>query len=136
MVKSFSEITSKVIMCENLLDDDIEAGILSPQHNLLPCHFQLLQLEAFRNETLHQAKKGTQDELNTVRGFFERLDTIVARFDARLWELAESILELAREGRRDVIVKLLKIVEVECREDEKVRHTYILTAISAFPSVV
>jgi exocyst complex component 3 len=134
MVKSFQEITSNVSMCENLLQDDIDSGLLSPQYNLLPCHYQLLQLEAFRNETLHQAKKGTRDELETVKGFFERLDAVVARFDARLWELAEAMLELAREGRRDVIVKLLKIVEVECREDEKVRFFLLSMANNQTPT--
>lgn len=120
MVKSFQEISSKVDLCADLLEDDIAAGILAPQDHLLACHYQLMELESFRNETLHQAKKSTREELETVRSYFERLDSVVVAFDARLWELASRMLDLVRADRMDTVVKILKIVEVESREDEKV----------------
>ena len=124
MVQSFQEISSKVSLCSSLLSESIAAGPFSPQPNLLPCHFQLLRLEAFRNETLHQAKKGTKEDLATVKEYFERLDKVVRDFDAWVWELAGEMLELVMEGRMDTVVKILKICEAEGREDEKVSQTW------------
>lgn len=125
MVQSFQEISSKVSLCASLLNDSTRYGPLAPQPNLLPCHFQLLRLEAFRNETLHQAKKGTSEDLITVKAYFEKLDKVVRDFDAWIWELSGMVLELAREGRMDTVVKILKICEVEGREDEKVSQVYV-----------
>jgi len=125
MVQSFQEISSKVSLCASLLNDSTRDGPLAPQPNLLPCHFQLLRLEAFRNETLHQAKKGTSEDLITVKAYFEKLDKVVRDFDAWIWELSGMVLELVREGRMDTVVKILKICEVEGREDEKVSQVYV-----------
>lgn len=43
-------------------------------------------------------------------------------FEAWLWEIAGSVVELLRKGNGGTVVRLLKIIEVEGKEDEKVRH--------------
>lgn len=128
MVRSFQEISSKVQLVESMLAQDIEDGYDHPQMNLLPCHFQLLQLEAFRNETLHQAKKGKPEELAAVKEYFERLDRVLKAFEDRLWELAGMTLELVRNGRSDAVVKVLKVVEAEGREDQRVSCAVALSS--------
>jgi exocyst complex component 3 len=41
-------------------------------------------------------------------------------FESWLWEIAGGVVELARKGNGGTVVRLLKIVEFEGKEDEKV----------------
>jgi exocyst complex component 3 len=89
------------------------------------------QLETFRNETLHQAKlvgmaKGEQgqEDRKTLARWFERLDDLGSRFEGWLWAIAGNVLDTVREGNGSTIVRLIKIIEVEGKEDEKVRRGY------------
>ena len=55
--------------------------------------------------------------------WFERLDDLGNRFEEWLWAIASNILETVREGNGGTIVRLLKIIEVEGKEDQKVGLT-------------
>ena len=111
-------MSDKVSNLESLLSND-RSNPSAP--NLLPIHFQLQQLEAFRNETLHQAKKSNdQGELEVLKKWFEKLDKVGEEFEAWLWEIGGNVVELARGGEGGTVVRLVKIVEVEGKEDEKV----------------
>jgi exocyst complex component 3 len=87
-------------------------------------------LESFRNQALHQAKKASSDSRNTLNRWFERLNTIISSFDSYLLDLARNVLPLVRAGHPEVVVKLIKIAEIEGREDEKVNKP----ALPRFPS--
>jgi exocyst complex component 3 len=52
--------------------------------------------------------------------------TVIEAFDEHLIEFCRNILYLARAGHPEVIVKIIKIAEVEGKEDEKARVTRIL----------
>lgn len=84
------------------------------------------QLESFRNETLHLAKKTAakgeqgQEDRRTLVKWFERLDDLGKRFEEWLWAIALNILDTVKEGNPGTVVRLLKIIEVEGKEDEKV----------------
>ncbi|CDZ97660.1 Exocyst complex subunit SEC6 [Phaffia rhodozyma] len=120
MVQSFQEISEKVSVVSSLLASDIEAGVYNSQHNLLIVHYQLIELEQFKNETIHQAKKTQSDRtLDEVQAYFQNLDQVLSVFEQHLWEMVESIIDIVRQGRTDTVVKILKIVEAEGREDEK-----------------
>ncbi|KAH9479449.1 Exocyst complex component sec6 [Psilocybe cubensis] len=118
-------------MVNNLLDmaaqlDDLEQmlaadsrEIIGPSPNLLIIHFQLNQLERFRNQTMHQAKKASAKSQETLTRWFERLNKMIAAFDEHILQLAQNVLPLVRAGHSDVVVKLIKIAEVEGKEDEK-----------------
>ncbi|KAF5316491.1 hypothetical protein D9619_006369 [Psilocybe cf. subviscida] len=118
-------------MVNNLLDmaaqlDDLEAmlledrrDILGPASNLLVIHYQLNQLERFRNLTMHQAKKASANSQATLTRWFERLNKVIVDFDDYILQLAKNILPLTRANHHDVVVKLIKIAEIEGREDEK-----------------
>jgi len=116
-------MSDKVDHISHLLDRDRnqQHGPAGPSPNLLIIHFQLQQLEAFRNETLHQAKKGDTDEREILVRLFEKLDKVGADFEVWLWQLAGSLVELVRRGNGGTVVRLVKIVEFEGKEDEKVR---------------
>ncbi|OCH85263.1 exocyst complex component Sec6 [Obba rivulosa] len=118
MVNNLMDMNSKLDMLEQMLAADSE-DILGPAPNLLRMHYQINRLEAFRNQTMHQAKKSSTDSRNTLTRWFERLNRLIEAFDEYIIALARNLLLIARAGNSEVIVKLLKIVEIEGREDEK-----------------
>lgn len=120
MVKNLQEMYQKLDMLEDMLDAD-RSDILGPAHNLLSIHYMLNQLEAFRNETLHQAKRASADARNTLNRYFERLNILLEAFDEYIWAIAKNVLPIVRSGNAETIVKLVKIAEIEGKEDEKVR---------------
>ena len=123
MVNQLRSMTDKVDHLASLLAADRSQpdGPAGPSPNLLPIHFQLQQLEAFRNETMHQARKGDQGEMRILEDMFSNLDRVGKDFEDWLWQIAGKVVELARKGNSGAVVRLLKIVEFEGKEDEKVR---------------
>lgn len=133
IVNNLRTMSDKVAHLTTLLHSDQShpLGPCGPSPNLLPIHYQLQQLEAFRNETLHQAKKSpsrgreeqAQEDRRILVQWFERLDELGNRFEEWLWAIGLNVLDTAKEGNGGAIVRLIKIVEVEGREDEKVSIT-------------
>lgn len=123
MVNNLRSMSVKVDHIASLLDSDRNQrdGPVGPSPNLLIIHFQLQQLEAFRNETLHQAKNSDPAEREVLVRWFEKLDKVGGEFETWLWEIARNVVELARKGNGGTVVRLLKVVEFEGKEDEKVR---------------
>ncbi|EJU03705.1 exocyst complex component Sec6 [Dacryopinax primogenitus] len=118
MVSNLSEMYTKLATLESQLSAARDDP-LGPSPHLLPMHYQITQLEAFRNQTLHQAKRANSDARKTLARYFERLNGTIDAFDDYLMLLARSVLGLVRAGQPAVVVKLIKIAEVEGREDEK-----------------
>ncbi|KAH9011289.1 exocyst complex component Sec6 [Lactarius pseudohatsudake] len=118
MVNNPLEMSSRLDSIKAMLAADL-GDPLGPAPNLLPIHLQLTQLENFRNETMHQAKKATAQSRNNLARRFERLTGVIEEFDVYIMELSRNILPLARAGHIEVIVKIAKIAEIEGREDEK-----------------
>lgn len=119
MVNNLLEMNSKLDLLEDMLIADSQ-DILGPAPNLLPMHYQINQLEGFRNQTLHQAKKASADSRNRLILWFERLNKVIEAFDEYIIALARNLLSIARARNPVVIVKLIKIAEIEGRADEKV----------------
>jgi propanediol dehydratase small subunit len=72
---------------------------------------------------MHQAKKASAASRSKLARMFERLNKLSENFEAYIMELARNVLPLVRAGHPQVVVKLMKIIELEGREDEKVRQT-------------
>ena len=72
MVNQLRDMYDKIDMIEELLERD-RKDPYGPAPNLLPIHYRLTQLEAFRNETVLQAKRGSADSMATLDRYFERL---------------------------------------------------------------
>lgn len=119
MVINLLEMDSRLENIEEMLAID-QNDLVRPGANLLPIHLQLTQLENFRNETMHQAKKASADSRNKLTRRFERLTGLIEAFDEYIVELSRNILLLARSGHLEVVVKIVKIAEAEGKEDEKV----------------
>uniref|UniRef100_V5EVS1 Uncharacterized protein n=1 Tax=Kalmanozyma brasiliensis (strain GHG001) TaxID=1365824 RepID=V5EVS1_KALBG len=109
-----SQIEALAEMLQRSQDD-----MAGPATDLLPLHFHLSQLEAFRNETFHLARTCSADVRNTVTEYFAPLDGLIRAFDDYIMTLAERTMDLVREERASVVVKLVKIIEKESREDER-----------------
>ncbi|KAJ7583216.1 exocyst complex component sec6 [Mycena floridula] len=118
MVVNLVEMDSKLDMIEDMLEEDCR-DILGPASNLLVTHYLLNQLESFRNETMHQSKKSSAEVRNNLTRRFERLTKVIEAFDEYIVGLANNIVSLVRNGHPDVVVKLVKIAEIEGKEDEK-----------------
>lgn len=118
MVNNLTEMHAKLDVLEEMLANDRE-DITGPAPNLLSMHYHLNQLETFRNQTMHQAKKSKAESRVTLARWFERLNTFIAEFDEYFGALSRNILPIVRAGHPEVVVKLIKIAEIEGREDEK-----------------
>ncbi len=126
MVHQLRSMSEQVDELSRLLAAD-RAQPLGPagsSPHLLPIHFQLQHLETFRNATLHQARRTAHDaqgraDLETLARWFEPLDAVAKDFEGWLFEVGGSILEAVREGNGGAVVRLLKVVEVEGRADQK-----------------
>lgn len=125
MVNNLREMYSRLDDLEDMLASD-KQDITGPAPYLFPVHHQLHQLEAFRNQTLHQAKKASADSRAILTRWFERLDKVIAEFDQYIGDLSHNVLPIIRAGHPEVIVKLCKIAEMEGMEDQKVRYIFFL----------
>lgn len=119
MVNNLLEMNSKLDMLETMLQSD-SSNLMATAPNLLRIHYQITRLEDFRNTTMHQAKKSSNDTRNTLNRYFDRLTRLIEAFDQYLMDIARNVLPIVRAGHPEVIVKLVKIAEIEGKEDEKV----------------
>ncbi|MGG6499344.1 UNVERIFIED_CONTAM: exocyst complex component Sec6 family protein, partial [Bacteroidetes bacterium 56_B9] len=53
--------------------------------------------------------------------WFSNLDRLGEEYEKWLWEIGGRIVELVRRRNGGTVVRLLKVVEFEGKEDEKVR---------------
>ena len=125
MVINLLEMDARLDSIEEMLVAD-QDDLLRPAPNLLPIHLQLAQLENFRNEAMHQAKKASAESRNRLSRKFQRLTGVLEAFDEYIIELSRNMLPLARAGHPEVIVKIVKIAEFEGKEDEKVTTSVFL----------
>lgn len=119
MVNSLKEMDTKLDMLEEMLAMD-SRNVIGPAPNLLAIHFHLNQLEAFRNQTTHQAKKASGESRAILARRFERLYEYVKEFEEYFSALCHNVIPLCKEGYPSVVVKMIKIAEIEGKEDEKV----------------
>lgn len=132
MVDNLTEMYNRLSDVEDQLAES-RADILGPSPYLLSMHHQLNALEDFRNQTMHMAKSShvSADVRNTLKRHFERLDGVIKEFEVYLSDMAGNLLDIVRAGNGTAIVKLIKIAEMEGREDEKVRYCCASGTVSA-----
>src|SRR5260370_10150132 len=117
MVNNLLEMDSRLDSIEEMLVAD-QDDLLQPAANILPIHLQLTQLESFRNETMHLAKKASAESRNKLARRFERLTGVIEAFDEYIIKLSRNILPLARSGHFGVIIKIVMIASTECKEPQ------------------
>lgn len=125
MVNNLTEMHAKLEVLQGMLQAD-RNDITGPARNLLAMHFMLNQLENFRNQTLHQAKKASVESRVTLDKWFGRLNKFIEEFESYFAALSHNLLPIVRAGHTEVVVKLVKIAEIEGKEDEKVSECWEL----------
>lgn len=119
MVNNLLGMHEKLDVLEEMLMAE-RNDIPGPAPNLLKIHYQITQLESFRDQALYQAKRAKEESRKAIEKWFERLNALITDFEEYLWTLAKNILPIVRAGYPGTIVKLVKICEAEGKEDEKV----------------
>jgi exocyst complex component 3 len=114
LIKLPSQIEALAILLNSL-----QANLFNPRPELLAAHFQISQLELFRNQTLQIGRSCSLEVRETLQEYFAPLDGLIKSFEEYLMSLCGQVMELAREGRGHVVVLVIKIIEKESREDEK-----------------
>ncbi|CAK9787050.1 exocyst complex component Sec6 [Cutaneotrichosporon oleaginosum] len=133
MVNELQSMADKVNHLGALLEDDRaqSGGPIGPSPNLLPIHFELQKLETFRNETMHEAKRGSREDKAILARWFEPLDLLTHAFESWLWEISANMIENAGAGYGGTVVRLLKIIEFESKEDEKAVALRLVRKVAA-----
>jgi len=118
LVQSLTDVYDKIDRIDRLLQAD-QDDPLGPAPNLLPIHYHLTQIEAFRNETVLRAKRSSPEARATLDRYFERLSGALEMFDQHYLGIAGRLVAICRAGHPSVAVKLAKIAELEGSRDEK-----------------
>ncbi|CAG8613834.1 9265_t:CDS:2 [Dentiscutata heterogama] len=117
--QKLQEMYSTVDQIQNLLQQD-KQNIMGPAENLLFIHYQLFRLQEFRDNTMHQAKNTSQDDVILIlEQYFRKLDELSNEFVEYLWTLTKNMIELIKVGQGSVIVRVVKIIETEEKADER-----------------
>ena len=119
MLNNLMEVSTNLGYLEETLAE-ASNDPLGPATYLLTMHFQINQLTAFRSQTMHQAQAASSDARAVLTRHFTRLDELITSFDDYISMLGRNVLSIVRSGNPGVIVRLIKIVEMEGKEDEKV----------------
>src|SRR4051794_6058325 len=106
---------------QGILDSENHLG---PTNNLLFVHNQLSQLESLRDNTMQGASTASQDIIDNLRSYFNRLDEFSHYFTNYLWELSENLIPLAKNGQASTtIADMVKIIEIEEAIDGRARDS-------------
>lgn len=70
---------------------------------------------------MEQAARAGSDRQRTLSKYFGRLDSLVDEFDAILFDIAQNLLEVLREGNASLIVRWAKVIDVDERLDTKAK---------------
>ncbi|KAI8321290.1 exocyst complex component Sec6 [Martensiomyces pterosporus] len=92
---------------------DAQTNFEQADFNLLRLHYSLYKLEDFRNRAMGFSGVNDADSEQTLAQMFGGLDRLVEEFEQFLWHVAGSMYDLALRKRANIIVQLLKVVEVE-----------------------
>ncbi|KAK0531521.1 SNARE-binding exocyst subunit S6 [Tilletia horrida] len=117
-LEKFLHLENNVYQLDNMLHQTMDESSGS-MPLLLPLHFHLSNLSIFRNETMQVGKSCSSEVRGTLSDVFAPFDDLVRRFEEFFFSLAERTVDIVRDGQNSVIIRMLKIVEKEGREDEQ-----------------
>ncbi|CDK24586.1 unnamed protein product [Kuraishia capsulata CBS 1993] len=117
----FSTFSQTQQELERLIDLETaeEIQVDSPVTSLLVIHYRLNQLRDLRDELTLMSEKSKDDTKAVLKRLFSTLDPLVARFDVFLQEITTCLIESMKEGNFSLIIRLVKIIDFEEREDLK-----------------
>ncbi|KAK9447675.1 exocyst complex component Sec6-domain-containing protein [Limtongia smithiae] len=120
VMRNLSELPKKLDQIEDMIDADGK-DIFGPMTNFLAVHHQLSKLRDFRDQAAYQASRASDDVQRTLAKYFVRLDTVTADFDGIIFDIAQNLLEILREGNSSLIVRWAKVIDLDERLDTKIK---------------
>jgi exocyst complex component 3 len=118
MLRQFQCLTDQIQRVEEYIEEESQQ-VLSDHPSLLMIHYQVFQLEGFRTATMYHARHSSMDVINTLNNYFQRIVDLSESFDDYVWKLAANTVTLIKEGYGSVIVRLVKIIEMEEHADSE-----------------
>ncbi|PVU92812.1 hypothetical protein BB559_003571 [Furculomyces boomerangus] len=85
--------------------------------NLLKMHYQIDQLEKFRDQAVFITRNSDDDVRMTLSEVFLDFENLRDAFDFFIWEVASRLYDLGANRKYNLIVQLLKIIETEEKFD-------------------
>ena len=110
MYEKFRSLDAELDRVTELIDEDNQE--LPHTNNLLLVHFYISKLEEFRLKTIAQTGS-SQNTIRILDRYFQRLDSIIQRFDALFWKICSMLDFFVVNEEGDALVKVLNIVEKE-----------------------
>ncbi|KAK7207432.1 exocyst complex component Sec6-domain-containing protein [Myxozyma melibiosi] len=120
VIRNLKELPSQLDEIEAMIEEDGK-DIFGPMTNFLTIHFRLSRLRDFQDQTMAQAAKAGPAQQHTLSKHFARLNSVVQEFEAILFDIAQNLLEVLREGNASLIVRWAKIIDIDERLDTKVK---------------
>ncbi|KAJ8099879.1 exocyst complex component Sec6-domain-containing protein [Lipomyces tetrasporus] len=120
VMRNLQELPAKLNQMEALIDADGK-DIFGPMTNFLTIHYELSRLRDFRDQAMFQAARSSEDAKRTLQKYFTRLDNVIQEFDDIVFDIAQNLLEVLREGNSSLIVRWAKVIDLEERLDTKVK---------------
>jgi hypothetical protein len=114
----FDELDGEIQRVMALINHDKQSNYMKSQHILL-IHYHLVRLEDFRSQMLFQIKDSAKEVRLLVEKFFLKLDNTVKEFEDFLFNLCNNVLTFVKGREANLVVRLMKIIEFEERQDEK-----------------
>ncbi|KAK9460569.1 exocyst complex component Sec6-domain-containing protein [Lipomyces oligophaga] len=120
VIRNLEQLPAQVEEIESMITADGK-DIFGPMTNFLSIHHRLSRLRDFRDQTIAQATKTGADLGATLTTHFSLLDDLVKEFDNILFDVAQNLLEVLREGNASLIVRWAKVIEVDECLDAKAK---------------
>jgi exocyst complex component 3 len=118
----FFELNHELERLAELISQEISGAKENMEANhILLIHFYLFHAEQFQFQTQSQVKQLSLGVSSMVENYFQRLKELSMSFQEYFWSLVGKSLDLMLlEHKKDVIVKLVKIIQVEEHMDANI----------------
>ncbi|GME80504.1 unnamed protein product [Ambrosiozyma monospora] len=127
----FLNLSKKYQLIDQLISLEMKQGEISETSsgdNMLMIHYELTKLHDFKDELTVWANKSTNDVQLTVSSQMEPLEGLITKFETIIKLVIESFPEIIDCANYGLLIKLVKIIQVEEREDMKMQ---LLEKVSA-----
>ncbi|OLY85379.1 Exocyst complex component SEC6 [Smittium mucronatum] len=111
--RSFNQQCEEV---SNMLRDANE-NIEKFDFNLLIMHYQINKLESFRKQAISLTENSEEDVKMTLSEVFLDFENLSQAFEFFIWQVASKLYDLGANQKYNIIVQLLKVIEVEENND-------------------
>lgn len=121
MYDMFSQFKELLDQLNYMIDDELANQIYpdSKVSSLLPIHYELTKLLDFKDKIEKYSLNLYFDDQKTIRNFLGNLDKVVEKFNHLLQEVISCSIESIGENNLSLVIRLVKIIEYEEREDLK-----------------